>query len=561
MNRREFLSGLPAAAVLYKNRRLGRQELRCDVAVIGGGTGGYAAALSALRNGMNVVLTEETDWVGGQLTSQAVPPDEHTWIEEFGSTASYRKYRKEVRDYYRKHFPLTSDARSKPYLNPGNGSVSRLTHEFRVSVAVLEAQLHPYLASGKLTVLYYHVPQSATTHGDTVDSVTVQSLKTKDHKIIRARYFLDATELGDLLTMAGVESVTGAESRNTTQEISAPLVADPQASQGVAHCFAMDHLDGEDHTIEKPASYEFWKNYQPQLVPAWTGRLLSFTYCTPSTLQPRTAQVMPNGTVSGDFNDLWRFRRIADRANFAPGSYRSDITLVNWPQNDFWLQDLVTATPEERTHIITRARELSLSLFYWMQTEAPRPDGGVGFPGLRLRPDITDTTDGLAKSVYVRESRRIQAEFTMLQQHMDAQVRQTLFKGSPLAERAEVYPDSVGIGCYRIDLHPSVGGTNYIDRSCLPFQIPLGALLPVRVQNLIPACKNIGTTHISNGCTRLHPVEWNIGEAAGALASFAIAKRKHPREIRQNPRLLHDFQASLVSQGFELQWPSTVHAI
>ena len=50
------------------------RELQCDVAVIGGGFGGVAAALGALRNGQRVVLTEETDWIGGQVTSQAVPP-------------------------------------------------------------------------------------------------------------------------------------------------------------------------------------------------------------------------------------------------------------------------------------------------------------------------------------------------------------------------------------------------------------------------------------------------------------------------------------------------------
>jgi hypothetical protein len=45
----------------------------------------------------------------------------------------------------------------------------------------------------------------------------------------------------------------------------------------------------------------------------------------------------------------------------------------------------------------------------------------------------------------------------------------------------------------------------------------LGALIPIRMENLLPAAKNIGTTHITNGCYRMHPVEWNIGEAAGAL--------------------------------------------
>ena len=561
MNRREFVLSLSAALILSRSYSTIGQEFRCDVAVIGGGVGGYAAALAALRNGMRVVLTEETDWLGGQLTAQAVPPDEHAWIEEFGSTASYRQYRRDVRDYYRKHFPLTETARSNPYLNPGNGSVSRLTHEFGVSAKVLEEKLHPYLASGKLVILFHHVPESATNRGDFIESVTLRDIRTHDLRTVHADCFLDATELGDLLAIAGVESVTGAESHAATLEMSAPASAEPTHSQGIAYCFAMDYLEGEDHTIEKPESYGFWKNYQPQLVPAWTGRLLSWTSCTPSTLKPKIAELTPNGKASNGFNDLWSFRRIADRGNFTTGTYHSDITLVNWPQNDFWLEDLVTATAERRLQIIARARQLSLSLLYWMQTEAPRPDGGSGFRGLRLRPDITGTPDGLAKAAYIRESRRIRAEFTILQHHVDAELRQMMFKDPKLAGRAEVYADSVGVGCYRLDLHPSVGGANYLDRSCLPFQIPLGALLPIRVQNLIPACKNIGTTHISNGCTRLHPVEWNIGEAAGALASFALIKKRLPREVRSKPVLLQDFQRSLVGQGFELEWPSQVHAV
>jgi len=59
-------------------------ERQTDILVIGGGTGGVAAALGALRLGKKVILTEETDWIGGQLTAQAVPPDEHPWIETTG---------------------------------------------------------------------------------------------------------------------------------------------------------------------------------------------------------------------------------------------------------------------------------------------------------------------------------------------------------------------------------------------------------------------------------------------------------------------------------------------
>lgn len=45
------------------------------------------------------------------------------------------------------------------------------------------------------------------------------------------------------------------------------------------------------------------------------------------------------------------------------------------------------------------------------------------------------------------------------------------------------------------------------------------------MENLLPGAKNLGTTHITNGCHRLHPVEWNVGEAAGALAAFCAQRR------------------------------------
>src|SRR5262249_50750175 len=91
MKRREFLGltacGMAAGAQLLLprlNRSLAdtaaRGNGRFDVVIAGGGVGGVAAALSALRSGLKVAMTEETDWIGGQLTQQGVPPDEHEWI-------------------------------------------------------------------------------------------------------------------------------------------------------------------------------------------------------------------------------------------------------------------------------------------------------------------------------------------------------------------------------------------------------------------------------------------------------------------------------------------------
>jgi hypothetical protein len=184
-----------------------------------------------------------------------------------------------------------------------------------------------------------------------------------------------------------------------------------------------------------------------------------------------------------------------------------------------------------------------------MQTEALRLDGGYGYQGWRLRNDVVETTDGLAKHVYVRESRRIHAELTVLEQHIGVRARKPL-------QRAEVFHDSIGIGSYRIDLHPTTRQRTYVDISSWPFQIPLGALIPIRMENLLPACKNIGTTHITNGCYRLHPVEWNIGEVAGAIAAYCLQKKLTPRQVRNTANHLTDFQRVLIKiLGIELEWP------
>ena len=553
MLRREFLSTLAAPLVLAAAPR----ELRCDVAIIGASVGGCAAALAALRNGMRVVLTEETDWIGGQLTSQAVPPDEHPWIESFGRTRAYAEYRTAVREYYRRHYPLTDAARSRPFLNPGDGSVSRLTHEPRVSLAVLEEMLAPYASGGRLTVLLRHKPAAADTDGDRVRSVSVRNLETGLTRTIEAPYFLDATEQGDLLPLARAEFVTGFESRSDTGEPHAPEKARPADIQAVTVCFAISYHPGEDHTIDKPREYAFWRDYVPDLKPAWPGKLVSWSMSNPITLEPRRVSFdpTPNATSESGVLNLWLYRRIANAANFRDDVYLSDISLVNWPQNDYWLGNLHGVPEDEATRNLERAKQLSLSLLYWMQTEAPRPDGGAGWRGLRLRRDIVGTDDGLAKYPYIRESRRIRAEFTVLEQHVgtDARMRVTGAKREDVT--AERFHDSVGVGSYRIDLHPSTGGDNYIDISSLPFQIPLGALIHRRVDNLIPACKNIGVTHITNGCYRLHPVEWNIGESAGCLAAHAVQTGRLPRQIRNDDKLLKEFQAKIERQGVEINWP------
>ena len=526
-------------------------EMMADLVIIGGGLGGCAAALAAARNGLRVILTEETDWIGGQLTQQAVPPDENRWIETFGGTRSYQTLRQGIRDYYARHYPLTDPSRENKRFNPGNCWVSRIGAEPRVGLAVLYEMLAPYLGNGRVLILLNHRPVAAEVDGDRVRAVQVRSELTGHERVLRASFFADATEQGDLLPLTNTEYVFGAESKAQTGEPHAKDEPEPDNVQGFTCCFAMDYLAGEDHTIDRPRDYKEWRDFELQYRNGDRHPLLTFD--SPDTRKHGFDPVARKG--------FWTYRRIADRDLFQPGFYSGDITIVNWPQNDYAFGLLCEVSPEEAAKHLERGKQLSLSLLYWLQTEMPRPDGGSGWKGLRLRPDIVGTEDGLAKHAYIREGRRIQAEFTVLEQHITTEARMQETGLSKAEVRATPFADSVGIGSYWMDLHITTRGDSSKFGSTLPFQIPLGSLLPQRMENLLPACKNLGVTHLTNGAYRLHPIEWNIGEAAGALAAFCTARKRLPREVRAQSRVLAEFQALLRKDGVRLDWPPEAGAI
>ncbi|MFK7691473.1 FAD-dependent oxidoreductase [Paenibacillus sp. HJGM_3] len=519
-----------------------REQKKADVIVLGGGLGGCTAALAAAKTGLSVIMTEETDWIGGQLTSQAVPPDEHRWIESFGCTRTYREFRERVRQYYRDNYPMTEEARNNDRLNPGRGWVSRLCHEPKVALRVLEDMLAPYTSSGRISVLCGFRPESVSTKEDRVESVTVHNAATGEWLELTGTYYLDATECGDVLPLAGAEYVTGAEARSETGEPHALETADPLDIQSFTYVFALDYVEGGDFTIEKPEQYEFWRSFIPSHS---RFPLLSWKIEDPhDRTKIKEITFFPNGT---DPLPFWTYRRVIDRSQFEGDLFQSDISLINWSHNDYFLGSIYEVSEEERQQHLEGARQLSFSLIYWLQTEAPRPDGGFGYPGLRLRKDVLGTEDGLAKHPYIRESRRIRALYTITEHDVSLELR-----GGQGIRR---YEDSVGVGSYPLDLHMTTRSNRWFYIPSVPFEIPLGALLPVRMKNLLPACKNIGTTQITNGCYRLHPTEWNIGESAGYLAAYAIQHGVTPHQVREEKEHLAAYRELLHRQGIETSWP------
>ena len=209
----------------------------------------------------------------------------------------------------------------------------------------------------------------------------------------------------------------------------------------------------------------------------WPNRQFHWTVSDHVTHKPLERRLFAGDTDEPYLFDLWHARRIAWRRNFAPGSYASDISIANWPQMDYWLRPLVGVSAEAQAEALQECRQFSLSFLYWMQTEAPRLDGGEGYRGLRPRGDVLGTVDGLAKQVYFREGRRIVAEFTVLEQHVGVARR---VPAPPPRSIFTTASGSAPTGSTCIRRRSRARDT--VDIDSFPFEIPLGALIPVRIR-------------------------------------------------------------------------------
>jgi hypothetical protein len=443
-----------------------------------------------------------------------VPPDEHPWIEITGCTRTYRNYRERVR------------AKLGGSHNPGGGWVSRICHDPRVGAAVLREMI---AASGSdATLLLGHRPVEARVDPNGRVAAVGFVGPFGERAVVRPWFVLDASETGELVALAGCDHRIGAEGQEETGEAHALTgTGRTGAVQALTWCAALGHDPTGDHRAAAPPDYRFWRDHAPD---GWTGRLLDLTFPNVRSGAPKRLPVFP---IEPEEASLFTYRQIIDPA--VQREEKEAVTCLNWPQNDYWLAPVVGASRPAQLERLGQARSLTLSVVHWLREE-------LGFVGLRLRPDVAGTTDGLAMAPYHREARRIVGLATLREQDVT---------GVSRGDR----DDSVGVGHYRIDLHPRADGSPTVDVAARPFQLPLGCLIPASCPNFLAAGKCLSVTHVANGCTRLHPVEWNVGEAAGHLARFCLAHAVEPQEVAASPRLLRKYQAQLAAAGVQLRWP------
>ena len=518
------LTGDPIRAVIRVVVPLSVPEVACDVLVAGAGMGGIGAALAISDRGHSVCLTEETDWVGGQATAGGVSAlDENRFIELSGATRSYRAFRDGIRERYRAQSKLTAAAAAWENLNPGSCYVSALCFEPKVGVAVLEGMLH----RPGITLYPRTAVLAVEKQGAIINSVMAYRFAT--HQVIRFRvkFVLDATEMGDLLPLAKIPYVTGAEPKAQTGEPDAPAKANPACVQSFTYTFAVEHAGKPGPLSAKPEDYDrilkrqgfsLRVNYPAEF--GWKG---VFQYRMFGEDAP-----VPNNMSPGPF---FSWRRLVDSRNFSSSATR-DVALMNWPRQDYAAESPLDREPAALAGIFQRAKQTASAFLYWLQNDVPHDTGaGKGYPELTLRADAMGTADGFSKYPYIRESRRMLARSTVTEQDIVDE-----FQPGPRARR---FADSVGTGFYMVDIHPCGADEHGRMRMPRPFQIPLSALMPKETINFLPAGKNLGVTHLTNGAFRLHPIEWNVGEAAGVMASLRLETGAEPAVAAVQRALAH----------------------
>jgi hypothetical protein len=511
----------------------------CQVLVIGGGLGGVAAAEDLARQGVSVILTEPTSHLGGQLTAQGLgTPDENSYVENDPGTgtAHYQQLRDQVRHFYGLNPGIVTGRAG----DVGQCWVSRVSAEPSVWEQAIRDRLapltHPWgiraiLTRHQLLDIQRYPGNGRVSYADFLDLDTGRIVR------IGAQYVLDATETGDALALAGAPWTLGQEAQAAYGEPDAPPVAHPEWVQSFTYDFIVRWTpDGPHPVIPVPPEYAFFKAL---------GQY-TLTYDYPPPRGPVTYRMFTKAPGAG--GPFWTYRRLVAATSFDGNpAYPHDIALINWRGNDFPLENFIGKPPEEQVRILTRARDFAAGFLYWLQTECPRDDGGVGYPEIQPAGDVLGG-DGFAPAPYIRESRRLLAVTTLTENDMLAP------PGDPQAATGTDFPDAVGIAVYDIDIHPAAGEPPHL-HAVLPYELPLGAFIARSgPDNIIPAALDIGASRLAAASARIHPIEWLNGEIAGHLAAFCLRHGVTPLDVDRTPALLSAFQTQLEADGITTRW-------
>ncbi|VXD23647.1 FAD-dependent oxidoreductase [Planktothrix paucivesiculata] len=594
------------------------QKVDCDLLVVGGGLAGSAAAYEGLLAGKTVCLTEITDWVGGQISSQGT------------SALDERPTQRSLLFYPRGYLELRAEIEKKyGILNPGACWVSdacfmpEAGHEillkmFKKAEKKGKGKLYWFpttvikdvtIVNSQITeaIAIQHIPKPGQPPLNTkplsfiiddayeyenspeLDKIIIRFIPKKKANQGADWYIIEATETGEIIGLTNIPHRLGIDPRSSQEPTASSITKDPYCTQGFTYTFAMEATKNPQ-IHEKPPFYEQYAPYYSYELPRLANFNLVYTYRRIHSMNPKE-------------------KRSANPREWP--IYPGDITMQNWTWgNDYrpgTSADNLILTPSQleatgqlepggwkgglRTETLRKGEENAQGFFYWLVQGTTDSQLGEGvkekYPNYRYLSGLNSpmgTVHGLSKYPYMREGRRIigrpsygQKDGFMVSEidisqnnfrqdwytdNLSPETYRLLwlelgkldslpaFSGEKtIAEiqprsRSTIYPDTVGIGHYAIDFHPCLTlsppetpgntereGERRGQGQAYPFQIPLRAMIPQKIDNLLVAGKSIATSHIAAAAYRIHSFEWSVGAAAGTTAAFSLKNEVFPYQL------------------------------
>ncbi len=630
----------------------------CEILVVGAGLAGTATAYEALLMGKTVCLTDITDWVGGQISSQGTSAldERRTQRQELFFPRGYLELRSNIEKFYGK-------------LNPGQCWVSDSCFLPKDANKILENQLKDAAKRGRGKLKWFpntiikdlkietvtndgtgkqiveaiaiqHEPQPNTPplNTETLSQVIEDAYSYKDSARFKKRiikftspknpktqgkanwFVVEATETGELIGLTDIPYLLGIDPRSELEPSSSSEKQDPYCPQGFTYTFAMEQT-AEPQPQSEPSFYKQYEPYYSYELERLANFDLVYTYRRIWKAQNSETETF-NGVsftkpTTGDISmQNWTWGN-----DYRPGTSKDNLIYTREQ-----LQKTGQLTPGGwmgglRTETLYKAEQNALGFYYWLVAGTTDSQLGDGVkepnPNQKFLTGLDSpmgTVHGLSKYPYMREGRRIigrpnysQPDGFMVNEidisrrnYRDEYYRQTLspdqyrrlqallaglegfsvLSGEVAPDdvknrsRSTIYPDSVGIGHYAIDFHPCMTesphekpgnterkGERRGQGQAYPFQIPLSAMIPQKIDNMLVAGKSIATSHIAAAAYRVHSFEWSSGAAAGTTASLALQKGILPYEFTEGfafkNKNLQELKATLEKNNNPTKFPNT----
>lgn len=324
------------------------ETVETEVLVLGGGAGGAAAGIQAARMGVQTIVVEPSQWLGGMLTAAGVSAIDGNHAMPAGI---WGEFRQQLRDYYGGAEALATGWVSHTQFEPhvGAGIFAELAQkEKKLQVWFQSRFQNIERTDGRWEVLVNH-------NGKPV--------------LVRAFLLIDGTDLGDAAAAVGAEYSLGMDARSETGESIAPEQAN-DIIQDLTYAAILKDFGKESktHRLPRPSGYD------PALFACSCQ-----TLCQDENEKPHPCETMMT------------------YAKLPNNKY-----MINWPShgNDYYL-NVVEMAPEQRETALEAAKQRTLQFLYFIQNE-------LGFSQLGLADDEFPTADRLPFLPYHREGRRIQ---------------------------------------------------------------------------------------------------------------------------------------------------------